>query len=183
MWAAFFMAGALTPEKRRNICSFSFLPSPLCRPLWLPSALASACGAWSICWRAMARTTVRCVPDWKGQAQVEGLKKSRILENWYFDGWNEGVTPRSVHTDTPTGIGAQPPIVRSSVKSAERCRSSGRKVRAESCPEVDGASDMPGVSRPWLVCMEILTNFWMYKSKRWYHRNGGTPYMEVFVDE
>ena len=44
-------------------------------------------------------------------------------------------------TDTPTGIGAQPPIVRSSVKSAERCRSSGRKVRAESCPEVDGASD------------------------------------------
>ena len=31
--AAFFMAGALTPEKRRNICSFSLLPSPLCRPL------------------------------------------------------------------------------------------------------------------------------------------------------
>ena len=57
MWAAFFMAGALSPEKRRNICSFSLLPSPLCRPLWLPSALALACGAWSICWRAMARTT------------------------------------------------------------------------------------------------------------------------------
>ena len=31
--AAFFMAGALSPEKRRNICSFSLLPSPLCRPL------------------------------------------------------------------------------------------------------------------------------------------------------
>ena len=30
--AAFFMAGYI-PEKRRNICSFSLLPSPLCRPL------------------------------------------------------------------------------------------------------------------------------------------------------
>ena len=70
-----------------------------------------------------------------------------------------GVTPRSVHTNTPTGIGAQPPIVRSSVKSAERCRSFGCKAEIESCPEVDSASYMPGVSRTWLVCMEILTNF------------------------
>ena len=40
------------------ICSFSLLPSTLCRPSLLPSALALACGAWSICWRATARTTL-----------------------------------------------------------------------------------------------------------------------------
>ena len=72
--AAFFMAGALTPEKRRNICSFSLLPSPLCRPLWLPSALALACGAWSICWRAMARTTPALMLMYGREAQ----SKTRI---------------------------------------------------------------------------------------------------------
>lgn len=36
-----------------------------------------------------------------GQGQS---RKVEILENWYSDEWNEGVTPRNAHTDTPTGI-------------------------------------------------------------------------------
>ena len=50
------MAG-YSPEKRSNICSFSLLPSTLCRPSLLPSALALACGALSTCWRATAPIT------------------------------------------------------------------------------------------------------------------------------
>ena len=55
--AAFFMAGAMPPEKWRNVCSFSLPLSLLCRPLLLLSALASACGAWSTCWKVMVPTT------------------------------------------------------------------------------------------------------------------------------
>ena len=45
------------PGEMEAICSSFLLPSILCRPSLLPSALALACGAWSICWRAMVRIT------------------------------------------------------------------------------------------------------------------------------
>ena len=45
------------PGEMEVICSSFLLPSTLCRPSLLPSALALACGAWSICWRAMVRIT------------------------------------------------------------------------------------------------------------------------------
>ena len=51
------MAGALTPEKRRNICSFLLLLLLPCKLSSWRWALALPCGAWSICWRAMARIT------------------------------------------------------------------------------------------------------------------------------
>ena len=52
--AAFFIAGG-SPGEMEALCSF-FLPRLiLCRPLLLPSALVLACGALSICWRAMDR--------------------------------------------------------------------------------------------------------------------------------
>lgn len=54
-WAAFFIAGE-KPGEMEAICS-SFLPLLiLCRPLLWLWALAWACGALSICWRATART-------------------------------------------------------------------------------------------------------------------------------
>ena len=57
IWAAFFMAGE-KPGEMEAICS-SFLPLLiLCRPLLWLSALAWACGALSISWRATARTTL-----------------------------------------------------------------------------------------------------------------------------
>ena len=56
VWAAFFMAGE-NPGEMEAICS-SFLPLLiLCRPLLWLSALAWACGALSICWRATVPTT------------------------------------------------------------------------------------------------------------------------------
>ena len=52
----FFVTGKI-PEKWRLIWHFSHLQSTLYRPSLLLSALALACGAWSICWRATARIT------------------------------------------------------------------------------------------------------------------------------
>ena len=50
----FFVTGKI-PEKWRLIWHFSHLQSTLYRPSLSRSALALACGAWSICWRATAR--------------------------------------------------------------------------------------------------------------------------------
>ena len=52
----FFVTGKI-PEKWRLIWHFSHLQSTLYRPSLLLSALALACGAWLICWRATARIT------------------------------------------------------------------------------------------------------------------------------
>ena len=54
--AAFFIAGAI-PGEMEDIWLFSLLLSRLCRLSLLRWALAWACGALSICWRATVPTT------------------------------------------------------------------------------------------------------------------------------
>ena len=75
-WAAFFIAGE-KPGEMEAICS-SFLPLLiLCRPLLWLWALAWACGALSICWRATARTIL--VPKGYGSdnpgSKSQGMKQ------------------------------------------------------------------------------------------------------------
>ena len=113
---------------------------------------------------------VRHVRKWKAYAQSRRAFKPETLENWYSDGWNEGVTPRSARLILRMA-GSQCNRLPPKCYRARWSRQRAAVMIYESCPEVDGAAYMPGFGYPWSECIKkILTNFWKYGSKRWYCR-------------
>ena len=61
--------------------------------LVMPSALALACGAWSICWRATARTTP--VQMLMVDKEADNKQHTKTTAPRYSEAWKHG---RNVHS-------------------------------------------------------------------------------------
>ena len=85
-------------------------------------------------------------------------RHSRKRVNSYFDVWNEGVTPRNTHPDTPTGVCKRKLMRQKLGKVGREIPKQKSNHAVESDPEVGCVSYMPGVYKIPKVRMSKWTD-------------------------